>query len=70
MIPRRRRKRGTQNQAIRSRGGLSSKIHIVVDVLGNPLRFVLTAGQVHDSTQARALVEGLTGAYLLADQGL
>ena len=39
-----------------------------MDGLGNPLRFVLTAGQVHDSTQARALVEGLTGAYLLADK--
>ena len=39
-----------------------------MDGLGNPLRFVLTAGQVHDSTQARALVEGLIGAYLLADK--
>ena len=44
-----RRKRGTQNQAIgRSRGGLTSKVHIAVDALGNPLRFILTPGQRHD----------------------
>jgi len=63
------RKRGTQNQAIgRSRGGLSSKIHIAVDALGNPLRFILTPGQWHDITQAEGLVEGLPGEHLLADK--
>lgn len=29
----------------RSRGGFSTKIHALVDALGNPLKFVLTAGQ-------------------------
>ena len=33
----------------RSRGGLTSKIHCVVDGLGNPVDFILTGGQVHDS---------------------
>ena len=60
---------GAQNQAIgRSRGGLSSKVHITVDGLGNPLRFILTAGQCGDITQAEALVLGLPGDYLIADK--
>jgi transposase len=64
------RKRGTQNQAIgRSRGGLSTKIHIAVDALGHPLRMVLTAGQVHEATQASLLIEGLTLISLIADKG-
>ena len=32
-----------------TRGGLNTKIHAVCDALGNPLRFVLTPGQRHDS---------------------
>ncbi|HHZ90969.1 TPA: hypothetical protein EYN65_10695 [Candidatus Poribacteria bacterium] len=36
-------------QAIgRWRGGLTTKIHSVVDALGNPLRSILTAGQDSD----------------------
>ena len=42
-------KRGSEDEAIgRSRGGLSTKISAGVDALGNPVRFILTAGQVHD----------------------
>jgi transposase len=37
--------------------------------LGNPLRFILTAGQCHDSPQAKALIEGYTAQALLADKG-
>ena len=45
---------GQVSQALgRSRGGFTTKIHVVVDGLGNPLRFTLTAGQVHDVTQPR-----------------
>ena len=52
------RKGGGQSaQALgRSRGGFSTKIHLSVDGLGNPLRFELTAGQRHDITQAQALI--------------
>jgi transposase len=47
-----RKKKGV-NQAIgRSRDGLTTKIHMIVDALGNPLAFSLTGGQVHDITQA------------------
>ena len=34
----------------RSRGGLSSKIHILCDGQGHPLHAEVTAGQVHEST--------------------
>ena len=36
----------------RSRGGLTTKIHTVVDATGLPLRFALSLGQAHDSTLA------------------
>ena len=53
----------------RSVGGLSSKIHMLCDALGNPLRFIITAGQVHDVTQACELLEGQKADYVLADRG-
>jgi transposase len=61
---------GQEAQALgRSRGGFSTKIHIAVDALGNPLRFILTAGQRHDSPQAGALIEGFEAQVLIADKG-
>jgi transposase len=63
------RKRGTQNPALgRSRGGLSTKIHLAVDGRGRPVRFILTAGQAHDVTQALALLEGIQPRHVLADK--
>ena len=61
---------GQEQQALgRSRGGFSTKIHIAVDALGNPLRLLLTAGQRHDSPQAPALIEGYEPQALIADKG-
>ena len=41
------------NQALgRSRGGFTSKIHAVVDALGNLLAFTVTAGQYSEYPQA------------------
>ena len=61
---------GQEAQALgRSRGGFSTKIHIAVDALGNPLRFILTAGQRHDSPQAAPLIEGFEPQALIADKG-
>jgi transposase len=37
----------------RSRGGLTTKLHVAVDALGNPLRVILSAGQIADIEQAR-----------------
>ena len=57
---------GQESQALgRSRGGFSTKIHIAVDALGNPLRLLLTAGQRHDSPQAGALIEGFERGFTL-----
>ena len=64
------RKRGSEDEAIgRSRGGLSTKISAGVDALGNPVRFILTGGQVHDILQAEDLISGISFEHLLADKG-
>ncbi|MCH8746055.1 MAG: transposase, partial [Chloroflexi bacterium] len=63
-------KRGNQDQALgRSRGGLSTKIHLVVDAMGQPIRFILTGGQVHDATQAIPLLTGIKATHVLGDKG-
>ena len=51
----------------RSRGGLSTKLHIAVDALGNPLRIRLTPGQQHEITQAEALIEGFPAEVVIGD---
>lgn len=54
----------------RSRGGLTTKIHALVDADGLPVRLLLSEGQVNDCTQAEALLDALEdGAILLADKG-
>src|SRR5262249_30194578 len=54
----------------RSRGGLTSKIHVVVDTNGLPVRVALTAGEAHDNRLAGRLLSRLqSGAMLLADRG-
>ena len=59
-----------QSQALgRSRGGFSTKVHVSVDALGNPLRFTLTEGQAHDITQADELIDGIESDYVIADRG-
>lgn len=50
----------------RSRGGLTNKIHALVDADGRPVALHLTGGQAHDSRQAEALLEAMPdGATLL-----
>lgn len=51
----------------KSRGGLSTKIHAAADALGNPVRLVLTAGQVSEVTRADALMEGFEAGFVIAD---
>ena len=54
----------------RSRGGLTSKIHAVVDTNGLPVRLGLTAGEAHDNRLAFSLLSRLrSGSMLLADRG-
>ena len=68
--PERPQKGGQAAQALgRSRGGFSTKVHVSVDALGNPLRFILTGGQKHDITQAQGLIADHAGEYVIADKG-
>lgn len=48
---------------------MSTKIHAVVDALGNPLRWILTGGQTADITQAPSLIEGLRAQVVVGDKG-
>jgi transposase len=62
-------KKDGEDQAIgRSKGGLSTKIHALVDALGNPLGFILTPGQAHDLQGADALLPDMAAEALLADK--
>ena len=53
-----------------SRGGKTTKIHAVVDGLGNPVRFLLSGGQIHDSKIAIDVLSELdiSGSNILADK--
>lgn len=64
-------KKDSQNeQALgRSRGGFSTKIHILSDALGNPLKYLLSPGQENDIEHAQAVVSGYAGENLLGDKG-
>lgn len=65
------RKRGAKAQAIGpSRGGQTTKIHALTDVLGRPYAFDLTPGNVSDAKAAGLLIHRTGGArYLIADKG-
>jgi transposase len=60
-----------QRQSIgRSRGGLTSKIHALVDSKGLPVRLTLSPGEAHDVRLAGKLLSRLkSGSMLLADRG-
>ena len=54
----------------RSRGGLTTKIHAVVDANGNPITLTLSEGQAHDGRSAADLLDTVqAGQILLADRG-
>jgi transposase len=53
----------------RSRGGLTTKIHAVVDANGNPFTLKLTEGQAHDGRSAQDMLDSVgPGQILLADR--
>lgn len=61
----------SQNQSIGvSRGGRSTKIHAVVDGLGNPCVLMLTGGQAHDSVMLKPALDRLdiSQSVILADK--
>ncbi len=53
----------------RSRGGLTTKIHALVDADGLPIALKLTPGQAHDGRSAEDMLTSLdAGDILLADR--
>ena len=54
----------------RTKGGLNTKIHAIVDGLGNPVAFLLSPGNDNDSTHAIELMSmtDITGSNLLGDK--
>jgi transposase len=53
----------------RSRGGLTTKIHALVDANGLPIALKLTEGQAHDGRSAADMLGGIAaGQILLADR--
>src|SRR6201990_2352843 len=61
--------RNRSQSMARSRGGLTSKIHAVVDTNGLPVRLGLAAGEAHDNRLALSLSSRLRSrSMLLADR--
>ena len=53
----------------RSRGGLTTKLHALVNERGLPIRLAITPGQDHDAPICRVLLDQLQpGQWLLADK--
>ena len=53
----------------RSRGGLTTKLHALVDAEGRPVRLELTAGQAADAPMAQRLLEAVApGTTVIADK--
>jgi transposase len=53
----------------RSRGGLTTKIHALVDANGLPVALKLSEGQAHDGRSAADMLGGLSaGQILLGDR--
>lgn len=48
---------------------MTTKLHVAVDALGNPLRVILSAGQIADIDCASPLIENLPGRAVVADKG-
>lgn len=62
-------KASREEQAIgRSKGWLSTKIHALVEALGNPLDFILTPGQACDLEGSDAFLPDITAGALLAEK--
>ena len=48
---------------------MTTKIHLLVDGSGRPLRYLLTPGQAADISSAPALIEGMKAKGVIADKG-
>lgn len=46
---------------------MTTKIHLLADALGRPLRLLLTGGEVHESRAAEMMLEGVEAHAVIAD---
>ncbi len=53
----------------RSRGGFSTKLHVVVDAKARPLYVTLTPGERHEMTKAFELLDYVSGRAVIGDTG-
>lgn len=61
---------GSEEQGLgRSKGGLTSKIHVLADALGNGLKYIIGPGNENDIMKANSLIEGIQNAAILGDKG-
>ena len=51
----------------KSSGGNTTKIYAATDALGNPIKVILTGGQVHDVTVAANLIADLKPEVIMAE---
>ena len=59
---------GQARQLGRSRGGITTKIHLLCNSRSQPMDFIITGGQVHDVKIAPVLTAGNKMKHLLADR--
>ena len=59
---------GGEEDLGRSRGGLTTKIHALVDGRGRPLCYLPTLGQAADCRHVQALLEGVSFGWLIGDR--
>src|SRR4029077_17407339 len=59
-----------RRSSVRAAARAQRSARACVDGLGNPVRFILTAGNVNDILQAQELIRGLSFDKLLADKGM
>ena len=62
-------KKGGDRAIGNSCGGKTTKIHMLSDANGNPLKFEITEGQVYDIKEANTLFENCFSDYLINDKG-
>ena len=53
----------------RSRGGFSTKLHVIVDTKARPIHIALTPGQRHELIAAEELLAHARGKALIGDTG-
>jgi transposase len=53
----------------RSKGGLTSKIHVLVDALGNGLKYIIGVGNENDIVRASELIKDMKNTAILGDKG-